>query len=133
MYEGLIQQEAFYNVDKQSSFLLPIPLHKKRLRERGYNQSEIMAIDLGIRLGLPIKKLLIRQVKTERQVGKTQKERRENVKGAFSIVEGSGITGKTIFLIDDVVTSGSTMNEAAKLLKRNGAKAVYGLALAHGL
>lgn len=130
-YEGLIQQELFSKLDKTNALFVPIPLHSKRLRERGYNQAEILAYDLSKRFMIPTKTMLKRSVQTERQVGKTQKERRENIKGAFKVV--NRVEQKTVFLVDDVVTSGATMNEAAKALKRVGVKKVYGIALAHGL
>lgn len=131
-YDGLIQQESFFRVMKMNVYLVPIPLHRKRLRERGYNQAELLALDLSKKFGVPTQILLKRTVQTTTQVGKTQAERRENMKGAFIISSNCSLNDKTIFLIDDVVTSGATMNEGAKVLKRAGAKAVYGLALAHG-
>lgn len=130
-YEGLIQQELFYKIPQEKTILVPIPLHSKRLRSRGYNQAEILAVDLSKRLGLPVKNILTRMRQTTSQVGKTQKERRENIKGVFQL-KGT-VEGKAVLLVDDVLTSGATMNEAAKTLKRAGVKEVWGLALAHGL
>lgn len=130
-YEGLIQQELFFKINHAHAVLVPIPLHTARERSRGYNQSEILATDLGKRLGLPVKNLLTRTKPTVSQVGKTQKERRENIKGVFAL-KGK-VDASTVLLIDDVLTSGATMNEAAKTLKRAGVKEVWGLALAHGL
>lgn len=129
--EGLIQQEPFFRIDKTQALLVPIPLHPRRLRERGYNQAELLAFELSQRLKIPTAQLLVRRRETQRQVGKTERERRENIKDAFMVTRE--LPGKTIFLVDDVVTSGATMNEAANILKRAGAKAVYGIALAHGL
>lgn len=134
-YEGIIQREEFFNVPKERVLLSPIPLSRQRERKRGYNQAMILAGGLGRRLNLPVKSFIIRIKQASSQVGKTQQERWENVKGAFAVEESDKqlLKGKTIFLIDDVVTSGATMNEAAKMLKRAGAKRVYGLAFAHGI
>lgn len=132
-YEGLIQQEMFMKNLTSDALLVPIPLHVIRERSRGYNQAEILACGLGGKFGVSSQQALLRIQRTPTQVGKTQKERRENIKGAFKLKSGIEVRGKTIFLIDDVVTSGSTMNEAAGVLKRAGVKAIYGLALVHGL
>lgn len=134
-YEGLIQQELFFTALRKDAVVVPIPLYKQRERERGYNQSMILASDLGKRLQLPVFNLLERIRQTRSQIGKTQEERRENIKGAFSVKEGykKFLVGKTVFLVDDVVTSGATMNEAAKTLKKAKTGNVYGLAFAHGV
>lgn len=131
-YEGLIQQEGFYQALEQGSCLVPIPLHSSRARERGYNQAVLLAEDLGKKLHLPVKGLLIRKNKTSSQVGKTEIERRENIKGAFEVSGDLTKAIHTVFLIDDVVTSGATFNEAAGILKKAGVKRVWGLAFAHG-
>ncbi len=129
-YEGLIQQEAFFRIALDKAVLVPVPLHSQRERNRGYNQAEILAVDLGKRLGVPVKDILTRVKPTTSQVGKTQKERRENIKGVFQL-RGT-VDAKTVLLVDDVLTSGATLNEAAKTLKKAGVKSVWGLALAHG-
>lgn len=133
-YEGLIQQEAFFQARQGKMLLVPIPLHLSRLRKRGYNQASLLAKDIGIRFGIEYCEVLRRSRLTKTQVGLTQKERQENMKDAFSCdsVKDSLIKGITVFLVDDVLTSGATLNEAAKVLKRRGAGKVYGLTLAHG-
>ncbi len=133
-YEGLIQQEMFMKIPKQNAIFVPIPLSLKKERRRGYNQADILSRDLGKKLGIPSGSLLKRVKEVPTQVGKTQQERRGNIKGVFAIRPGSlnTIKNKTIFVIDDIVTSGATLNEAAKILKRQGAREVWGLALAHG-
>jgi len=132
-YEGLIQQEVVIKAFSSDAVFVPIPLHLSKERSRGYNQSLILSKGLSKKLGIETKIILIRSKKTISQVGKTQKERKENIKGAFTLKYPLDLSGRTIFLIDDVVTSGSTFNEAANVLKRAGAEKVYGLALAHGL
>jgi ComF family protein len=132
-YEGLIQQEGFYQALDQGSYLVPIPLHDSRLKERGYNQADLLAADLGGRLQIPVRHLLLRKNKTSSQVGKKEAERRENIKGVFETRGSPAQIPHTVFLVDDVVTSGATFNEAANILKRAGVKKVWGLAFSHGV
>ena len=132
LYEGLIQQEIFIKNCTKDSLFVPIPLHVNRQRERGYNQALILSQGLSKKFGIQTRELLMRTKATSSQVGKTEVERRQNIKGIFTCSKEIS-QGVTIFLVDDVVTSGATLNEAASVLKRKGAKAVYGIALAHGL
>lgn len=134
-YEGLIQKETFMKTIEQSSneaiALVSIPLHKARLKSRGYNHAEILAKGLSQKLGVPCSNLLQRVKNTRSQVGLKKDERRENVKDAFSVIPNISISQYlNIFLIDDILTTGSTLFEAARILKRNGAKKVFGLTLA---
>jgi ComF family protein len=134
-YEGLIQKEAFYKSLQNPSVFAPIPLHKSRFRQRGYNQSELLAKDLGQRVGIEVLDLLQRVKNTKTQVGLSKDEREKNIKGAFVINKkylDKIKDFRQIFLVDDVVTSGATLKEAAKLLKKAGVKKVWGLTLAHG-
>jgi ComF family protein len=111
--------------------LVPIPIHKKRQRERGYNQSSLIARELGKMTGMPlIEDSLIRQVNTPPQVRTTSAaERRKNLADAFACVNRR-LEGKHILLIDDVSTSGATLNTGAGVLKAAGAASVWGLAIA---
>ena len=119
-------------------FIIPLPLHKKRVRERGYNQAELLAHEVAPVLNVEMcTDLLIRTRNTAQQVGLSRDERRENIKNAFVVtgsdpVQGLTLSSKTIILVDDVVTTGATLNEAAKVLKHAGAKAVWGLVVARG-
>ncbi|MBI2443153.1 MAG: ComF family protein [Candidatus Levybacteria bacterium] len=134
-YEGLIQKEAFFQSLHADTLLVPIPLHRTKYRQRGYNQVDVLAKGLGKRLGLPVASLVVRIRSTKSQVNLDQKARKENIAGAFAIApghEGTFSVRKTIFLVDDVLTSGSTLSEAARILKKAGAAKVYGLTLAHG-
>ncbi|HVF69004.1 MAG TPA: ComF family protein [Xanthomonadales bacterium] len=133
-YEGIIQKEAFYKVLSEDSILVPIPLYKTKMRKRGYNQSHILAKGLGKRLNIPILDCLERIRDTKTQVGLKKEEREENIKGALRIKkqELRIKDSKHVFLIDDVVTSGATLKEAAKVLKKGGVGKVYGITLAHG-
>ena len=110
--------------------LIPAPLHPRRLRSRGYNQSALLALQLGKSLGLPVREdLLIRVTNARPQVGaRTQEERRNNVANNFAC--DADATGLTALLIDDVATTGSTLSECARALKNAGAAKVCALTLA---
>jgi len=129
-YEGLSQQEIFMKILEQyKPVLVPIPLSKAKLRKRGYNQSEILAEELGRRFGLEIVDILLRQKETKPQFGLSREDRRVNMHGAFGVGANVKIP-ENILLVDDVLTSGSTLFEAANVLKRNGGKRVWGVAFA---
>jgi competence protein ComFC len=134
-YEGLIQKELFYSLTQEQSLLVPIPLHKLKLRKRGYNQAKLLAEGLSRKLDIPVQDLLERIKNTKTQVGLSQQERAENIRGAFALSE-TYVTKmkniKNIFLVDDVATSGATLQEAAKILKKAGVGTVWGITLAHG-
>lgn len=109
--------------------VVPIPLHKERLAERGYNQAEVLARAFCNRAGLSIEPLwLARRRETRSQVGLTARQRRINVSNAF--VAHANVHRKRLLLIDDVYTTGSTLVAAAEAALAAGAAAVYGLALA---
>jgi ComF family protein len=135
-YESIIQNEQFQQQIKKGEWLLvPIPLSSSKLRKRGYNQAEILAKELSKKLNLSVKNLLERTRETKTQVGLTNLQRKLNVKDAFIlnssfITNHSSLKNVNIFLVDDVATTGSTLLEAAKVLKRGGAAKVFGLTLA---
>jgi ComF family protein len=111
--------------------LVCVPLHPWRLRERGYNQSSLLARDLGRRIDLPvIEDCLIRVKQAQPQVRAVDvEERRRNVVDAF-VCRDEKLSGKQIILIDDVCTSGATLESCAAALKNKGAVSVWGLTLA---
>lgn len=109
--------------------LLPVPLHNRRLRQRGYNQSIEIARVVSRKLGVPIERNLVkRQRNTEAQSGLNAKQRRKNIKNAFRI-DGE-VKHRHILIIDDVVTTGTTVNELARLLKRHKVERVGVLSIA---
>ena len=110
-----------------------IPLQTRRLRERGFNQSEVLAFNIAKELGLSLKGLLEKTISTRHQNELSREDRLINLKGAFRIKNGVSIKGLQILLIDDVMTTGATLSECAKVLGKNGAKAVRCLTLARGL
>ena len=111
--------------------LVSVPLHPRRLRERGYNQSSLIAAELGNRIDLPvIEDCLIRVKQAQPQVKAVDvEERRMNVADAF-VCRDERVSGKQIILIDDVCTSGATLESCAAALKNSRAKSVWGLTLA---
>lgn len=114
--------------------ILPVPLHPKRLRERGFNQSVILARELSKRFAVPLDSLTLRRrVATAPQVGLGRKERSENVRGAFAVGSPERICGKKILLVDDVFTTGSTLAECSEVLLRAGAEGVAVLTAARAV
>ena len=113
--------------------LCPVPLHKKRLKWRGYNHSEEIAGHLSSAWDIPSEpRTLIRTKHTSPQVELSKEKRQNNIAGAFAAPNPGFLAGKTVFLVDDVYTTGATMEEAAQTLKKSGAKAVYGVCVARG-
>ena len=111
--------------------LVPVPLHYKRLVQRRYNQSAILAKELSTLISVPIDiKSLIKHKATKPQVSFTSAGRRKNIKGAFSVKYPDNIKNKRVVLIDDVYTTGSTLTECAKVLLKAGAKSVDTLTIA---
>ena len=111
--------------------VMPIPLHPGRLRERGFNQSLLLAKFAVKALDAELDFLVLRRVKyTRPQTGLKIDERRKNVRRAFGVVDGKAVKGRNVILVDDVATTGNTLNECARVLKRAGAGKVFGLVLA---
>ena len=117
---------------KTDSFLMmPVPLHPKRLRERGFNQSLLLARHMANELGTELEFLTLRRVRdTKPQTGLHRDERRKNVRRAFELADRDVVKGRSIILVDDVATTGSTLNECARVLKRSGSGEVFCLVLA---
>lgn len=115
-------------------FIVPIPLHARRYRERGYNQSELLARHLAQRLHIPLEtQALQRQRYTQPQVHLSAAERQANVADAFAVcsnLRGSKFLGRHVLLVDDVLTTGATLSAAAGVLYEAGATAVSGYCLA---
>jgi ComF family protein len=110
--------------------ILPVPLHRRRLRERGYNQAWEMALPLARRLGIPCRHDLLRRVRhTDAQTGLDAVQRRRNLRSAFALNEDASLP-EHIAVLDDVFTTGATLNECVRLLKRAGVLRVDVWALA---
>lgn len=115
---------------KGVNLITAIPLHKKRFRARGYNQSALLAETLAKNIGVEYSlSILIRTKNTKTQTKLSKRERAQNMVGAFDCPSG-GAKGKTILLVDDVCTTGATLEAAARALKACGAKKVFALVLA---
>jgi len=125
------------NLEKQLNFadyiLIPVPLHKKKLKQRGFNQAEEIAKELSFALKIPVFNNVLAKIKqTPTQVELKKEEREKNVQGAFSCRNSGLIKNRKILLVDDVFTTGTTMEECAVVLKNAGAKEVWGAVVARG-
>jgi ComF family protein len=121
---------------KSNSFdlLLPVPLHARRLRERGFNQALLLIKELSRQIGIPYGKTILQKRKpTIPQVNLSGAEREKGVRGAFHVIGKKELEGKSILLVDDVYTTGATVNECSKVLLRGGAERVDVLTLAHAI
>ena len=116
------------SLDLSEWVITPVPLHFTRLRQRYYNQSEIIAERLAKEVGVSVELLLERTRPTQQQIRLTKTERAKNVAGAFQA--DSNVAGKKVILVDDVFTTGATVNECAKQLKKQGAHEVVVICLA---
>ena len=115
----------------QNAILVPIPLHKQRQNWRGFNQSSLLAKEISKKFNLTcVESALIRIENTTPQAHLGKEERLQNIRGKFAVKEPFSLINKQIVLIDDVWTTGSTMKECAKVLKKAGAKEVWGWTLA---
>jgi len=129
-YESLIQNEIFQKAYEHLPILVPIPLHQERLKKRGYNHAQLLAEGLSKELNLKLVEVLQRMKATKSQFGLKLNDRKQNLKNAFALNAQYKIRNANVFLVDDILTTGSTLLEAARILKKNGAKKVWGLTLA---
>jgi ComF family protein len=111
-----------------SVLVIPVPLHVRKLRQRGFNQAELIAaaaLKLRKNPALTLApEWLIRRRETQSQIGLTSHQRRENMRGAFAVPESAGLEGKNILLVDDVLTTGTTASECSRMLKKAGASKI---------
>jgi len=113
--------------------LVPVPLHHVRRRDRGYNQSAVLAHELGRRMGCPVSFGLLKRIRpTATQTNLTAKERLSNVGGAFQHKREKRLAGRRVLLVDDIMTTGATVNICAKTLKKGGAASVHVITAARG-
>jgi ComF family protein len=110
--------------------LVPVPLHRSRIRERGFNQAAILANVAGELLGVPVEEVLARNRDTGHQARLGADDRRVNVRGAFAVPNQNAVAGRRLVLVDDVMTTGSTLNACAKVLIEAGASWVGAVVLA---
>lgn len=121
---GTLLTETLLGAGVQSfNLVVPVPLHKDRLRERGYNQALQLARQVGARLKMPVAPELLRRVRaTATQQGLDAVARKSNIRGAFTVT--APLTGRQLLLVDDVLTTGATARECARVLRAAGAAAV---------
>ena len=126
-YASMIYEKIKDEKDYMSSFCITsVPLSKERLTERGYNQSGLIANSLSNFVNIPYYDDMIIKIKNTKPLSKlTAKMRRKIVRGSYIFNENYDITGKNIILVDDIYTTGATINECSKILKMYGANAVY--------
>ena len=127
----LISECVAEYIDAQVDIISWVPLSKKRLRSRGYDQARLLAETVSEELGIPCVPVLRKKKDTAPQsrTGSAEK-RKKNISGAYEVIDKNLIDGKTILLIDDIVTTGSTFAECARTLGRGGANKVYCAAVA---
>lgn len=118
---------------KDIDIITSIPLSRKKKANRGFNQSELLAKYISKATNIPIDtKNLIKIKKTKSQSGLSKRDRRENVKGAFKVRDKDAFLNKNVLIVDDIFTSGSTYNEASRVLKDIGCKNTYLITIATG-
>ncbi len=111
--------------------LVPVPLHPRRKRQRGFNQAGILSQELGELRGIDVLKgSLVKKKNVPPQTFLAGSERRENVSGAFRVIHAEKVVGKSLLLVDDVFTTGATLTECCEVLKNAGAKEVRALTIA---
>ena len=128
-YSGLFSFSAF---QFDNFLIVPVPLHRRRLTWRGFNQSEIIAKKIAEEFKIDFSnKNLVRILNTSPQIQmQDAKQREENIKNAFTCKNPKEIKNKIIILIDDIITTGATLEECARVLKKNGAKEVWAMTIA---
>ena len=117
-----------------ADYIIAVPLHTRRLRQRGFNQAALIAKALGRRISLPVRfDILSRSEWTEPQTRLSRQERLQNVKNAFLVIRPSEVKGCRILLVDDVYTTGTTLSECSKMLKKAGSAQVHALTVTRAL
>lgn len=106
-----------------------VPMHKNQLKERGYNQSELLARNVAKQLKVPYEALLIKHKENLPQHSLTTSQKRDNVKGVYKAVNTDKIKGNNILVIDDIITTGHTLGECCRILSKAGGGKIYGAAL----
>jgi ComF family protein len=114
--------------------MIPVPLHIRRLRERGFNQALLLVKELSKRIGIPYEGSALKKIKdTPVQISLKKRERRKNLTGAFQVTDTEALKGKSVVLVDDVYTTGATVNECSRTLLKAGAERVAVLTVARAL
>lgn len=125
----VFRREAVY---REASAVVPVPLSLARLQERGFNQADLLAGVVSENCGLELVRALRKVVDTPAQAQLDRDARRQNIKNSFRVLNTPVVRGKTVIVVDDVFTTGSTLSAAAETLLEAGVKEVFGLVLASG-
>lgn len=121
---------AYFKNGFNADALVFVPMTKKDLRRRGYNQTEILANKLSERINVPVSDVLFKKRETKRQAGLSAERRKQNLTDAFAVTDKSAVAGKNLLIVDDVTTTGSTAEAIAVKLKKAGARTVSLLTVA---
>lgn len=114
-----------------ADIIIPVPLHPLRSLSRGYNQAELIAVALSSASSISVcRRTLLKTRNTTAQMGLSREQRLRNLKGSFAVVDKSRVAGKTVLLVDDVITTGATLETCAEELLRAGASSVKAFTLA---
>lgn len=123
--DKIVEQHGEWIISRKPQVFIPVPLYKLKKRQRGFNQAEILANKLSKAFHIPVESnLVVRCKKTIPQKELSEKERKNNMKNAFKITQ-SEVKLKRVMLVDDIYTTGSTIDEVAKILKKSGVEEVY--------
>ena len=127
----IINNKKIYDILKLYDIILPVPMHKSKESVRGYNQSALLAMEIANSIGIKFKDGVLVKIKdTNIQSSLTKKERHKNLNGAFKVKDKGKIINKKVVLVDDIYTTGSTVNECSKVLKNAGAKEILVVTIA---
>jgi ComF family protein len=133
LQKGFIIWYKHNKVELENIILIPVPLHKKKENKRGFNQAEFLAGELSLKIGVDMNSNILKRIKhTKAQAKQDSLARRKNIKGAFFAESGISLKDKIIFIIDDVCTTSSTLEECAKEIDKLNPKEIWGLVLARG-
>jgi len=128
---GLWLARSLSGETMEVDLVAPVPLHPRKVRERGYNQSELLSTAVASAARLPhVSRLLLKTAPTRSQTSLGRQDRRKNLRGTFALATGAGIRAARVLLVDDIYTTGCTVEECARVLRRGGAHAVRVITLA---
>ena len=133
LFANLLIDYMYENNYRQFDYITSVPLHKSKLRTRGYNQSELIASYISSHMSIPYIDVLKRKIKTTKQSAQSKEERRKNMEAAFTIkspIKYQYIKNSSVLLVDDVYTTGSTAEECSKTLLNFGLSKVYVITIA---
>lgn len=132
--QSLINLSLFSTINKidfSNPLLIPVPLSRRRFRERGFNQAELIAQSLAEYFDWELSLKLKRHHKQKTQASLNKQARQKNLNGIF-FLEENNFSGRNVFIIDDVITTGTTISECAKTIASANPKSIWGISLAHG-